>query len=164
MDLDEDNSPSEQDSTLQVELVGGQLPTKGSDKAAGLDLHATKTSTIPPGERALVPTGIKVKLPPGTYGRVAPRSGLALKGIDVAAGVIDRDFRGEIQVVLVNNSSSSFIISVGDRIAQLIIERIATVDIIKVDTLDPTSRGDRGFGSIGLEEFTSQRSSNQERG
>ena len=97
-----------------------------------------------------VPTGIKIKLPAGTYGRIAPRSGLSLKGIDVAAGVVDRDFRGEVKVVLVNNRSTSFTIAQGDRIAQLVLERIATADVEIVETVDETSRGTQGFGSTGV--------------
>ena len=95
------------DSTIQVELINGKTPTRGSDDAAGLDLYASQPVEIQAGTRALVPTGIKVKLPTSTYGRIAPRSGLSLKGIDVAAGVIDRDYRGEVQIVLVNNSHTS---------------------------------------------------------
>ena len=77
------------DSTLQVELIGGTLPKRSSDEAAGLDLYASKDQTIQPGTRALVDTGIRIKLPSGTYGRIAPRSGMSVKGIDVSAGVID---------------------------------------------------------------------------
>lgn len=117
---------------------------------AGLDLYACKDFNIPPRTRLLVPTGIKVKLPIGTYGRVAPRSGLSLKGIDVAAGVIDRDYTGEIRVLLVNNSDFNCIGKKGDRIAQLVIERIATVDIEQVDSIGQTARGDKGFGSTGI--------------
>ena len=135
---------------MLVELVGGQVPTRGSDEAAGLDLYASDTKTIPSRTQALVPTGIRIKLPINTYGRVAPRSGLSLKGIDVAAGVIDRDYRGPVGVILVNNGTSDFIVNSGDRIAQLIVERIADVDIQKVDSVDTTTRGTGGFGSTGI--------------
>ena len=138
------------DSTLQVELIGGKSPTRGSDDAAGLDLYANQTLSIQPQQRELVPTGIKIKLPAGTYGRIAPRSGLSLKGIDVAAGVVDRDFRGEVKVVLVNNGSTSFTIAQGDRIAQLVLECIATADIEIVETVGETSRGTQDFGSTGV--------------
>ena len=137
------------DSTLQVELAGGRLPTRGSEEAAGLDLYASQTCTLLPHTRKLVPTGIKVRLPIGTYGRIAPRSGLSLKGLDTAAGVIDRDYTGEIKVMLVNNSLHDFTVKANDRVAQLIIERMATVDIEKVDKLDATSRGAQGIGSTG---------------
>ena len=84
-------------------------------------------------------TGIKVRLPIGTYGRIAPRSGLSLKGLDIAAGVIDRDYIGEIKVMLVNNSLHDFTVKANDRVAQLIIERMATVNIENVNKLDATS-------------------------
>ena len=88
-----------------------------------------------------MPTGIKIKLPVGTYGRIAPRSGLSLKGIDVAAGVVDRDFRGEVKVVLVNNGTTPFTVTQGDRIAQLVLERIATADVEIFETVDETIQG-----------------------
>lgn len=138
------------DSTLLVESNGGKLPVRGSELAAGLDLHANEDICIEAHSRALVSTGLKVKLPHGTYGRIAARSSLALKGYDIGAGVIDEDFRGEIKILLINTTSSPLEIKIGDRIAQLIIERIATVDIQEVETLDKTSRGDKGFGSTGL--------------
>ncbi|KAJ3559476.1 hypothetical protein NM688_g326 [Phlebia brevispora] len=105
MDL-EKKYPSllKRDSTVQIEFINGKTPTRGSDDTAGLDLYASQPVEIQAGTRALVPTGIKVKLPISTYRRIAPRSGLSLKGIDVAAGIIDRDYRGEVQVVLINNS------------------------------------------------------------
>ena len=137
------------DSTLQVQLDGGRIPTRGSDEAAGLDLYASQTLTIPPQKRMLVSTCIKIKLPSGTYGRIAPRSGLSLKGIDVAAGVIDRDYTGEIKVMLANNGTNDFTVNSDDRIAQLIVERIAIVDVEKVEKLDTTHRGAQGFGSTG---------------
>ena len=118
--------------------MGGQLPTRGSDEAAGLELYANQNLTIPPHSRALVPTGIKIKLPMGTYGRIAPCSGLSLKGIDVAAGVVDRDFSGEINVVLVNNSATTFTVNTNEPIAQLVIERIAMVDVEIIESVDAT--------------------------
>ena len=101
-------------------------------------------------------TGIKIKLPVGTYGRIAPRSGLATKGIDVAAGVIDWDYTGEIRVLLVNNSDIAFEVNIGDRIAQLIIERIATVKFETVKSLTDTERGEKGFGSTGVWCFSTE--------
>lgn len=139
-ELEESSTVSllKRDSTLQVELIGGQLPTRESNGAAGLDLYASQTLILPPHSRALVSTGIKIKLPMGTYGRIAPLRGLSLKGIDVAAGVIDRDFHGEIQVVLVNTNPANFTVNAKDPIAQLVIERIATVDVEIVDPVDAT--------------------------
>lgn len=137
------------DSTLQIELVGGKTPTRGSEQAAGLDLYAAQSVEIPAHSRVAVSAGIKIKTPHNTYGRIAPRSSLALKGISVDAGVIDRDYRGEIQVLLVNTCDFTFKVTSGDRIAQLIIERIATVDVEIVNSLDATTRGSGGFGSTG---------------
>lgn len=83
-------------------------------------------------------TGIKVRVPHGTYGRIAPRSGLSLKGLDIAARVIDRDYSGEVKVILVNHADHDFAVSKGDRIAQLVLERIATADVEVVMSLNIT--------------------------
>lgn len=90
LEMDEQIAILQRDSTLQVELDNGsKLPTRGSEDAAGLDLYASQSLTVKPKSRVLVPTGIKIQLPTGTYGRIAPRSGLSVKGIDIGAGVID---------------------------------------------------------------------------
>ena len=131
-------------------------PTKGSAGAAGYDLAAAQDVRIESKCRMLVKTGISIAVPMGTYGRIAPRSGLALKnGIDVMAGVIDSDYRGDVGVVLVNLGSQPFEIKSGDRIAQLVLERIehnATVEEVFEDELsnDATVRGASGFGSTGM--------------
>jgi dUTP pyrophosphatase len=134
-----------------------KLPTRGSAQAIGLDLYADVTEArgaieIRPGYRALVSTGIAIALPPGYYGRVAPRSGLALKqGIDVMAGVIDEDYRGEIHALLLNtNQWETFWVKPGDRIAQLILERADIMPVVEVDDLDATVRGANGYGSTGV--------------
>lgn len=127
-----------------------KVPTRGSDLAAGYDLYSSGSAVIAARGRGVVPTGIKIAIPEGTYGRVAPRSGLAVKkGIDTGAGVIDADYRGEVGVVLFNNSDEDFVIKEGDRIAQLIVEKIWTGEIDVVDSLDDTVRGSGGFGSTG---------------
>ena len=128
-----------------------KLPRRASAGAAGYDLTSTERVTIYPGNRALVSTGIAVKLPLGVYGRVAPRSGLAVKnGIQVGAGVIDADYRGEIKVLLFNHSiDHTFEVDSGDRIAQLICERCELPEIILVSELDDTERGEGKFGSTG---------------
>ena len=96
-------------------------------------------------------TGLAVALPAGTYARIAPRSGLAIRNfINVGVGVVDSDYRGEIKVVLFNHSAEDFKVQVGDRIAQLILERIETPQVKKVATLDDTNRGAGGFGSTGI--------------
>lgn len=93
---------------ILVERNGGDLPTRESAEAAGLDITAAATATILPRSRTRIPTGLKVTPPPSTYVRIAPRSGLASKGIDIAAEVVNRDYTGEIQVILVNNTDIAF--------------------------------------------------------
>lgn len=126
------------------------LPSRGSESAAGMDLRAFGDHRIEPGQRILVKTGWAVSLPDGHYGRVAPRSGLAYKhGIDVLAGVIDVDYRGDIGVILLNTSDQSFVVETGDRIAQLIIEKCSYLDAEETYSLPESSRGAGGFGSTG---------------
>jgi dUTP pyrophosphatase len=140
---------------LCVELMNedGRLPTRGSANAAGFDIYASEPYIIAPWSRQLVNTKIKVALPMGCYARIAPRSGLALQGIDVAAGVIDRDYLGEVGVILVNASDSPFTVVKGARIAQLILEQYVHTSVFKVgsvaDIVGFTDRGDGGFGSTG---------------
>lgn len=147
-----------------------RIPTRGTDQAIGLDLYAyfpepqsgrmydsllesqQRKRTVYYGEVARINTGIAVAIPDGYYGRIAPRSGLAAKfGIDVLAGVIDEDYRGELVVLLTVSSRSAipFTINHGDRIAQLILERADKLPIEVVDSLDTTDRGGGGFGSTG---------------
>jgi dUTP pyrophosphatase len=127
-----------------------QLPTRGSAEAAGLDLSAVERVTIRPGGRAAVRTGLAVAIPRGFYGRVAPRSGLAVRqGLDVLAGVIDADYRGEILCALVNHGSEPFEVEPGARVAQLIVEAIALPEPTWADDLEETERGAGGFGSTG---------------
>jgi dUTP pyrophosphatase len=132
------------------------LPTRGSKDAAGLDLSfCPKNDEAPvylhPGERLMLPTGIAMGIPKGYYGRIAPRSGLALKyGIDVLAGIIDSDWLGEIQVILYNTGKEILPLYKGNRIAQIIIERCDPFTCVSVDSLDETERGDKGFGSTGI--------------
>jgi dUTP pyrophosphatase len=135
---------------------GLPLPHYQSALAAGLDLIAAVSADAPiviaPGERALVPTGIAIALPPGFEAQVRPRSGLALKyGVTVlnAPGTIDADYRGEIHVILVNLGRESFTVERGARVAQLVVAATMQVSICVVETLDETTRGVRGFGSTG---------------
>lgn len=126
------------------------LPTRGSEQAAGLDLYSTESILVGSLQREIISTGISIKVPKGFYGRIAPRSGLAAKyGIDVMAGVVDSDYRGEIKVILFNSSLEAFKIQRGDRIAQLILEQILIVEPEEVESLDETIRGADGFGSTG---------------
>ena len=126
-------------------------PMRASLLAAGYDLCSNENIIIPARQRKLVHTGISIAIPNEHYGRVAPRSGLALKkGIDVGAGVCDADYRGEICVILFNHSDEDFEVNEGDRIAQLILERISTPSVRIVEDLDDTERGENGFGSTGV--------------
>lgn len=127
-------------------------PTKGSALAAGYDLYASEDAVISAQGQGLVATDISIIVPIGTYGRVAPRSGLAVKhGISTGAGVIDADYRGEVKIVLFNHSTKDFEIKTGDRIAQLVLEKIINAEIVEItqDELDATERGEGGFGSTG---------------
>jgi dUTP pyrophosphatase len=131
------------------------LPTRGSPGAAGLDLYSADGYVVMPGHRVVVSTGISVKLPLGTYGRVAPRSGLAVKhGLDILAGVIDPDYTGEVKVVLVNTDMRvPFFIKPGYRIAQLILECYVPATVqenLEPGEIPQTQRGDSGFGSTGM--------------
>lgn len=131
------------------------LPTRGTPGAAGYDLFSTDSYVVLPGRRVVVSTGITVQLPPGTYGRVAPRSGLAVKhGLDTLAGVIDPDYTGEVKVVLQNlDTNQPFVIRPGYRIAQLILERFEVADVVEIPTENTnlnTERGAGGFGSTGI--------------
>jgi dUTP pyrophosphatase len=133
------------------------LPSRGSEYAAGLDLSAAESTIVPGnGGRALVATDLRMACPPGTYIRIAPRSGLAYKhGIDVGAGVIDADYRGPVGVILFNFSPQDFVVNRGDRIAQAILEQICIpgpiVDVPISETLPVIgTRGSDGFGSTGV--------------
>lgn len=130
--------------------AAAKLPTRGSMHSAGLDLYAVEGMNIPAHARASVHTGLAVSIPQGFYGRVAPRSGLAVKhGLDVLAGVIDSDYRGEIICALINHGDEAIRIDAGMRVAQLIIEAIATPEPVWSEDLSETERGRGGFGSTG---------------
>jgi len=135
---------------------GLRLPSYQSAHAAGLDLVAAvprgEPVKLPPGARALIPTGFVLELPRGYEAQVRPRSGLALKhGITVlnSPGTIDADYRGEVMVLLVNLGHETFMVQRGDRIAQAVIASAAHVEIVLVEALSATDRGDGGFGSTG---------------
>lgn len=129
-------------------------PARASEGAAGYDLCAAEDTTIVPGTRKVVKTGLAVQVPPLHYGRVAPRSGLAFKfGIDIGAGVIDSDYRGPLGIVMVNNGVADFEVKKGQRIAQFLIERVDVPEVQVVDELDDSVRGAKGFGSTGMEKL-----------
>ena len=127
------------------------LPTQGSKYAAGYDLYAAEEGVVLSECRLLIKTNISVSIPEGYYGRIAPRSGLAYKsGLDVMAGVIDADYRGDIGVILYNTDVKDFEFKKGDRIAQLIIEKRHNVEWQEVSELADSVRSDGGFGSTGV--------------
>lgn len=137
-----------------------KVPTLGSKNAAGYDLYADtpkKDITVPSKGKALIPTGLSMSIPMNHYGRIAPRSGLAWKNfIDVGAGVIDRDYRGSVGVVLYNFSEEDFKVKHGDRIAQMILTSYVTPIPTFTDTLPDTERGSGGYGSTGVGEPASK--------
>jgi dUTP diphosphatase len=148
---------------LRVKVVrlahakGLALPSYQSDGAAGMDLLAAVPRGAPlrlsPGKRALVPTGLVLELPPGFEAQVRPRSGLALRhGITVlnSPGTIDCDYRGEVMVLLANLGEAPFRIERGERIAQLVVQRIERVRLVEVAEIATTPRGTGGFGSTGI--------------
>jgi dUTP pyrophosphatase len=144
--------------TLNIKKIidAAKLPIFGSESAAGMDVFATDDVIIPVQSRSLVGTGITVSWTgpdaENYYLRVAPRSGLAVKSnIDVGAGVIDYDYRGELKVLLINNHPvNKFHVSRGDKIAQLILEKINRPNIVEVSEHSETKRGENGFGSTGF--------------
>jgi dUTP pyrophosphatase len=130
---------------------GAAAPERKSAGAAGYDLSACEDATIPPSSRALVDTGLAIAVPEGTYGRVAPRSGMAVRGVAVGAGVIDADYRGSLKVLLFNHSpAETLVVQKGDRIAQLVLEVILTPEVEVTSELPAAERGIAGFGSTGV--------------
>lgn len=130
------------------------LPEYATAHSAGIDLRAaiTEAITLTPGERRLIPSGIAIALPPGFEAQVRPRSGLALKhgiGMVNAPGTIDADYRGEVGVLLINHGQQDFLISRGDRIAQLVIASYTRATWVQQVSLDETERGTGGFGHTG---------------
>ncbi len=142
---------------MKVKIVNNSkhpLPTYQTAGAAGMDVHANlkEPVVLEPGQRSLIPSGIHVELPPGYELQLRPRSGLALKhGISMVntPGTIDSDYRGEIQVLLINHGAEEFVIEDGDRIAQMVVAKHATVQWDEVEELEDTVRGKHGFGRTG---------------
>ena len=128
------------------------LPEYATPASAGVDLRASEARVIPPGGRALVPTGLRIALPEGYEAQVRPRSGLALKhGVTLpnSPGTIDADYRGEIGVILMNLGQEPFVVEPGDRIAQMVVAPVVRVAWSEAEALDATERGEGGFGSTG---------------
>jgi dUTP pyrophosphatase len=131
-------------------VTGGITPSYAYPGDAGADLCSSADTVIPARGKMLVPTGIRLALPEGHVGLIWPRSGMAVKnGIDCGAGVIDSQYRGEVKVLLFNHSDGEHFIKQGDRIAQLLVQKIETVEFLPVDDLDATDRDSSGFGSTG---------------
>jgi dUTP pyrophosphatase len=140
--------------TFKVKTVNcnARIPFKSYPGSAGYDIFSIESVTIAPGSRLLVRTGVSLEVPEYYYIRVAPRSGLSVRGIDVGAGVIDSSYRGEVKVLLINNSKEFYNVQEGDRIAQLIMERCGNAEISVLeyyDELSMSERGQNGFGSSG---------------
>ncbi len=133
--------------------AGLPLPRYAHEGDAGLDLYAAADAVLAPQERALIPTGLAVAIPEGHAGFVQPRSGHAIRrglGFVNAPGLIDSRYRGEIRLVAINlDAAETLTIERGEKIAQLVVQPVVTVDVVEVDTLDETARGDGGFGSTG---------------
>ncbi len=132
-----------------------KIPKYMTQKSAGLDIYACISSniTLKPGQRTLIPTGVAISLPDGYEAQIRPRSGLALNyGIIPlnTPGTIDADYRGEIKIILANLGENEFTIKNGDRIAQMVINKIEKVEFVEVEELDNSLRGDGGFGSTGI--------------
>ncbi len=142
--------------SVEIKISGPEemMPHYGTSDAAGADLRACidEPVTLKPGERKLIPTGLRMAIPSGYEGQVRPRSGLAIKkGLSVvnAPGTIDADYRGDVMVILINLGQEEVLIERGERIAQLVIAPVTRADFSIVDSLDDTERGTGGFGSTG---------------
>ena len=129
------------------------LPAYAHPSDAGMDLRSVDELVIPPGKRALVPTGLVMLLPPAYEAQVRPRSGLALKqGVTVlnTPGTIDSGYRGEVGVILINLGEEPFAVKKGDKVAQLVIAPVTQPQVVETDVVDETDRGAGGFGSTGV--------------
>jgi dUTP pyrophosphatase len=127
-----------------------KLPVYGHHGDAGLDLFSVVDRDLAPGEVFAVPTGIQIAVPAGHAGLVWDKSGISLMGVHRLAGVVDAGYRGEVQVVMINLGDRPFAVKKGMKIAQLLVQPVAAVEIVEADSLDDTSRGEGGFGSTGL--------------
>ena len=141
---------------MKVKRIGAHdlpAPAQATDGAAGYDLRTVEGVRLVPGERAVVKTGFAMDITKGMVGIIKPRSGLAVNhGIDILAGVIDSDFRGQVQAVLINHGHEVFTAKAGDRIAQLVVVNcLHSPYVVEVESLDDTVRGGGGFGSTGVE-------------
>ncbi|MEN6561247.1 MAG: dUTP diphosphatase [Acidobacteriota bacterium] len=127
-----------------------KLPVYGHPGDAGLDLFSVADFDLAPGGVLAAPTGIQIAVPSGHVGLIWDKSGISLKGVHRLAGVVDAGYRGEVQVVLINLGPDPFAVRKGMKIAQLLVQPVASVEVAEADSLDDTSRGRGGFGSTGL--------------
>lgn len=134
---------------LKLLTETAKIPTRATEWSAGMDIYADETVTIPEYHRAWVSTGIAIALDPYHVGQIWPRSGLAGKGLDTSAGIVDSDYRGEVKVLMVNGTHERKTIHAGDRIAQLLIMPVAHPTMTEMSELPETVRGENGFGSTG---------------
>lgn len=138
--------------SVKIVLVSpnAKMPMKAENGSVGYDLFCCDDFEIPSKERATIPLGFKMEFSGDCYARIAPRSGLAYRaGIDVLAGVIDPSYRGIVKVILINLGDQSIRFTKGDRVAQMIFERVYTPSLVLADLLSDTTRGEGGFGSTG---------------
>lgn len=140
---------------LKIELVhlDAKMPLQARAGDAGMDLFSVVDVVLQPGERALVGTGIKIELPFGYEAQVRPRSGLALKhGVTVlnSPGTVDAGYRGEVGVILINHGTKPFAVEKGMRVAQMVIQQVPEVELVAVESVNDSERGEQGFGSSGL--------------
>ena len=126
------------------------LPKRQTEDSAGYDICSYSGCVIPGNSHRLIDTGLSFTVPEGTYGQLMPRSSLSCKGLLVGAGVIDRDYTGNVKVLIHNLNSSDYEIHAGDRVAQLILKKISTPDVLEVESLQESERGEGGFGSTGV--------------
>jgi len=140
------NKPSQE----TCKVTGPHVPSYSHPGDAGADIRASGKTTVPARGKMLVSTGLHIALPEGHVGLIWPRSGLAVKhSIDCGAGVIDSPYRGEVKVLLFNHSDLDYLIEPGDRIAQLLVQKVESINFLSVDDLDDTVRSEKGFGSTG---------------
>ena len=138
---------------MKVSVEGrGRMPVYASPGAAGMDIYSAEAVELQPLERKMVRTGLRMEIPPGFEGQVRPRSGLALRlGLSMVntPGTIDSDYRGEIGVILINLGQNAVRLEEGERIAQMVISPVARAQLVQVENLQETTRGEGGFGSTG---------------
>lgn len=140
------------DVQIKLHSPHSKIPTRATSGSAGYDIYSVEAVSISPGSRMLVDSGFSIQFPNYVYARIAPRSGLSVKySIDVGAGVIDSDYTGIVKVLLINNGTETFSVNVGDRIAQMLFERVEHFNLMEVSEINSSgSRGNGGFGSTGV--------------